>query len=266
MSLLSYPYLGIDPNYLLVEKAIAGSACVLSIVGAFFVIFSFLYDTETGFEWKELYYKICCGYKIRDGDIGAGNKYRLKSFNVILINLSVADIIVASSHLWGLCSHLETTFSSKNHSIIAAGQNVSCVTQAAFTILSTLSSFFWTDILAVFLAFNIVFAGCSNNFVTGLNSHFAHIQDRVIVPEKAQAPHCCESPLFLYIIFPIIGWGVPMLMVVVVAVEDLLGYTEDFDQGIKINGYTGFCRTLTGFCRTLATLRVHVLSKLRVTT
>lgn len=215
-----YMYPGIEPGYLYTEKAVAGTACVLSIIGAFVVIFSFLYDSETSFKWKELYYKLCCGYKIKDGnrEDDAGSKYGLKSFNFILINLSVADIIVASSHLWGLCSNLENTFLPsnltaaylKNESTISAGYNTSCITQAAFTILSTLSSFIWTDILAIFLAFNIIFTGCSNNFMTGFNRAHPHIQGRLVIPEKAEAPHCCESPFFLYILFPSIGWGVPI--------------------------------------------------------
>lgn len=221
-------YLGIDPRYLLIEKSIAGSACVLSVIGAFFVIFSFLYDTETKFSWRELYYRLCCGYKIRDGG-NTAYKYGLKSFNFILINLSVADIIVACSHLWGLCSNLETKYPPQGNNSIVAGDNSTCSVQAAFTILSTLSSFLWTDILAVFLAFNIVFAGCSNNFITGL--HQSHIQEpRVIIPEKDQAPHCCESPFFMYMLFPTIGWAIPMIIVMVIAIEDLLGYTEDYDQ------------------------------------
>ena len=181
-----------------------------------------------------MFFKLCCGYQVRDGsgEDMLGTKYRLRSFNFILINLSVADIIVACSHLWGLCSNLEPNLNaahSRNSSALESGYNTSCITQAAFTVVSTMSSFFWTDILAIFLAFNIVFAGCSNNFMTGFSGN---IQERLIIPEKSQAPHCCESPLFLYILFPTIGWGVPMLMVVVFALKDLLGYTEEFDQGI----------------------------------
>ena len=37
-------YPGIQPEYLLAEKAVAGSACVFSVIGALLVIFSFLYD------------------------------------------------------------------------------------------------------------------------------------------------------------------------------------------------------------------------------
>lgn len=69
MSLLSPSslYLGIEHKYLIVDKAIAGSACVISIFGALLVTFSFLYDmSETSIKWKELYYKICCGYKIKE--------------------------------------------------------------------------------------------------------------------------------------------------------------------------------------------------------
>ena len=152
---------------------------------------------------RYVYYRICCGYQNRK--TGPQAKHKMKLCHFIMINLSVADIIVALSHLWGLCSNLQVTFSpnttAKNDSDpgMAAGYNTSCITQA------TVSSFFWTGILAIFLAFNVVFAGCSNNFMIGLKK--AHVQEKIVIMEKAKAPHCCESPIFLYILFPFFKWG-----------------------------------------------------------
>lgn len=211
MSLLSdvHSYPGIEPAYLLAEKVVAGIACSLSILGAFFVIFHFFYDTEESFKCKEAF-KVCCGYKIkvRDGD-KAVTKYKLKSYHFILINLSVADIIVAFSHLWGLGSNLENKFLPNitaahlmNESGITSGYDISCTTQAIFTTISTLSSFFWTDILAVFLAFSIFFKDCSNNFITG-HDGAAILMPRAgeegnhtytEVPKNNEAPNCCETP------------------------------------------------------------------------
>lgn len=235
-----------EQTYLLAGNIVAGSACVLSVLGAFFVIFSFLYNTRTNFKWKEVFCKICCGYKIteRNARNEVVTKYKFNSYHFILINLSVADIIEASSHLWGLCSNLESEFSLnrtaahlRNESVVASGFSISCSTQAVFAYLSALASFFWTDILAVFLAFNIVFAGCSNNFMTGqcregVNANLLlQVEEGMVIPSKVQAPNCCESPFFLYILFPLIGWVVPMAMTVALAVRGLLGYTEDYDEG-----------------------------------
>ena len=64
MSEFSDMYPGIQPDYLLAEKVVATIACVFSIIGAFLVIFSFLYDHETDFKWKEMYFKLCCGYQV----------------------------------------------------------------------------------------------------------------------------------------------------------------------------------------------------------
>lgn len=233
-----YLYPGIEHGYLLAERISISIVCVISIIGALLVILSFTYDTETGFNLKELYYKICCGYKIRErnSEDVLVTKYRLKSYNFILINLSLADIIVASSHFWGLQMNLEEEFAPNytmveklNQSAISNGYNISCVTQAAFTAFSTMSSFFWTDILAVFLVFNLLFEKCSNNYVTGLDRESA--PDNIEVIEDGKAPNCCESPFFMYILFPLIGWGIPMVMLVGFAMNSELGYIEDYDGG-----------------------------------
>ena len=225
------------------QQVFAGSACVLSILGALLVILSFLYDTKAS--WREIYYKFCCGYQIRDGVNNQirgdgsifGSKYRLRSFNVILIHLSVADIIVAFSHLWGLCSNPEIRFvNTSSERNFSSGQDANCITQAAFTVFSTISSFLWIDILTAFLAFNVVFAGCSNNFMTGLKKGLSPTQQgSIVVPENAVAPHCCESPFFLQLLFPLIGWGVPLLLVMILAAKDLLGYTDGYDSGVCVH-------------------------------
>ena len=33
--------------------------------GAFIVIFSFLFESESGLKWKEVY-KLCCGYRVTE--------------------------------------------------------------------------------------------------------------------------------------------------------------------------------------------------------
>ena len=237
--LLSESNLGSESAYLLAEKIIAGSACVLSVLGAFVVIFSFLFDNETRFKCKEVYYKICCGYKITEKN--SKEKYKFLPFHIILINISVADIIVALSHLWGLCSNLEKEFHNptvENSSTISAGYNISCTTQAGFTVISTLASFFWTDILVVFLAFNAVCDGCSTNFLTGFNGdEDGNDQEigedvKIDIPANVDAPNCCVTPCFFYVLVPLIGWGVPMVMTVGLAVHRNLGYTGDYDEGM----------------------------------
>ena len=235
-------YPGIEPAYLLAERIVVSIICILSIIGATLVIFSFLCNTKTGCNLKELYYKICCGYQIRERDSNnvLVTKYRVKSFNFILINLSVADIIVAASHFWGLQMKLESEFAPNyteyrehNLSAISTGYNISCITQAAFTAFSTVASFFWTDILAIFLAFNLIFEKCSNNCLARLKKDTA--PEEIAVAEEGNAPNCCESPFFMYILFPLIGWAVPMVMVVAFATYKELGYTEDYDGGKYYN-------------------------------
>ena len=234
-------YPSIEPWFLLTERVVVGIVCLLSIVGGLLVVFSFLFNSETACKCKEVYYHLCCGYKIQENPGDDENyvpKYKLKSYNLILIHLSVADIIVAGTHFWGLMMRLEERFApndtesamENNGSAIPAGYDISCTTQAAFTALSTLASFFWTDILLVFLVFNLLLQPfCHNNKLTGLSEE--NPPDGVVVLGDGKAPNCCESPLFLHILFPLIGWGAPAVMVVAFAAFNVLGYTESYDGG-----------------------------------
>lgn len=235
-------------SYLLAEKIVAGSACILSVIGALLVIFSFMYNFETKFSFREMYYKICCGFRVEEKlkNQEWATKYVLKSYNFILINLSIADALMALSHFWGLLSNLENKFahneftdhgsadrnimSSISNSASIYGQDVSCTTQAAITAMSTIASFFWTDILVVFLAFNIVFKRCTNRRLSNLSEDIVDGNSKIVVVDAETS--CCDTPLFLYIIFPFIGWGIPMIMLLVFATQDMLGYSEYFDEGM----------------------------------
>jgi hypothetical protein len=234
----------VNSHYFLADKVVSICACALSVIGASLVIFSFLCESETGLKWKEVW-KLFCGYKFKetittyDGREKLVTKYKVKSYHYILINLSLADIATATSRIWGLFSDWEQVFSNKTESV-AMESNISCTTQAAFIVTFSLSSFFWTDILAIFLAFNIVFKHCSNNHVTGQNApdHNAHayqiddvVGDGIKIPQNDKAPNCCETPIFLYIIFPVIGWAVPLVMTMAFSIHGLLGYTEHFNLG-----------------------------------
>ena len=67
------------------------------------------------------------------------------------------------------------------------------------------------------------------NFLTLLRKEGA--PETIEVLENEKAPNCCESPIFLYILFPLIGWGIPIAMVVGFAAYSKLGYAEDYDGG-----------------------------------
>lgn len=139
-----------------------------------------------------------------------------------LVNLSIADIIVASSHLVGLVALKVETYDDdsvkvSNSSVI---QNIStaistthpqwtlCKVQAGFTMCGTIASFLWSLGLGFFMLIIIVF----------------------------RRPNFARYLAFLY--YPIC-WGIPLALTLWFALvkPTYLGFAESADIGEQDMGY-----------------------------
>ena len=116
----------------------------------------------------------------------------------ILISISVADILVAVSHLWGVLSSYEYTLSHhKNHTRYDYAE---CGAQALVAVFGTISSLLWSDVL-MFMA--IVMLWCKQQNVKRLISVHA------------------------FVVYNFIGWVVPFLVVMILgAGVDAFGFAE----------------------------------------
>lgn len=70
----------------------------------------------------------------------------------LLVNLSIADILVAGSHFVGAVLNYERFIPYyNNYSSIESTNDTLCVSQAAVTMFSSISSFLWTMSIAIYM-------------------------------------------------------------------------------------------------------------------
>lgn len=123
----------------------------------------------------------------------------------ILVQLSVADIIVAVSHIVGITANLPRFIPKKpceqqTDPASALEDDIACKVQGGVTLFGTISSFLWTIAVAVYLLTIIVFE----------RQRFAR---------------------WLRFTFYPICWGIPLSLVIWFAAEDYLGFEESIDIG-----------------------------------
>ena len=107
------------PGFILALKLCVGTTCVLSILGGLAIIIHYARTKSTDIELLH-----------------------------VLVCVSIADILVAWGHLWGISTDLERfMYYPGNTTAIRADQQ--CSVQAVLAIYGTITSFMWTVLLAV---------------------------------------------------------------------------------------------------------------------
>ena len=122
----------------------------------------------------------------------------------LLVNLSVADIIVSLSHFIGLLAKYEGQFPIDPLS--TNGSNLSytsplCSAQGAFTAVGTVASFLWSMLIAVYML--------------------------VLTQSKTSRPKKILVPIIY-----VVCWGIPVVIVIVLAAKQYLGYNPDDSPGM----------------------------------
>ena len=171
-------------NLLLAMRITSGSTAILSILGASLIIFTYV-------AFKNL----------------------RTTARQLLVNLSIADIIISGSHFVGILANYESVLKiydikSPNHTALYTNDspsyatNALCNTQAAFTAFGTIASFLWSMLIAVYM--------------------LVLTQSTSAKPRKVLVP-----------IIYIISWGIPIVIVVALACLRYLGYNP-YDSPGKI--------------------------------
>ena len=186
----------LKPHFVLALQITVGTTCVLSILGASLIILTYVAFRDLRTTARQL-----------------------------LVNLSIADIVVAASHFVGLLAVLDLYRESNpcSASRQLSGDNVSatiiaketvdnviCQVQGGFTLFGTLGSFLWTIAVAVYL------------FV-------------VIVADK---PSLGRRLRFVF--YPVC-WGIPAGIAVAFGVKGYLGFEENLDIGRFDEFIRGVC-------------------------
>ena len=129
---------------------------------------------------------------------------------LILVCISAADILVAMSHIWGVTNNyvnLQHTSIAYTHGENISSESTECGAQAVLAIFGAISSFLWSDLLA-FMA---------------------------VVMLRSSKNRCFKPANFIsyraFVIYNIICWGVPLLIVCVLGGTNAIGFEEGVDVG-----------------------------------
>lgn len=119
----SYPKM--KPEVILGTKVVMGFACTVSIAAACWVITTYILFKDLRTTARQL-----------------------------LVNLSIADILVASSHFLGAMVNYDRFLPSQNNGTLMSDASVHdplCVSQAVVTMFGSIALFLWTMCVAVYI-------------------------------------------------------------------------------------------------------------------
>jgi len=172
-----------DRDFVLALRIGVGIVSALSVIGAFLIVLTFCI-------------RLC--YDESKNMMSAGR--------LILVNLSIADIIVASSHLWGIAMGYHVLMHQAHGDTLNSSEtNTLCDVQGAISVFSTIASFLWTIILSFFV------------FGT------------LMLPHKKLYGRPCTV-----VVYHVIGWAVPLSVLIVLAVKDKYGYDQESGLGTSL--------------------------------
>ena len=192
----------LEPHFVLSLQITVGTTCVLSILGAGLIILTYIAFRDLRTTARQL-----------------------------LVNLSIADIVVAASHFVGLLAVLDLYGESNpcSASRQLSGDNVSatiiaketvdnviCQVQGGFTLFGTLGSFLWTIAVAVYL------------FVVSI------VADKPSLGRRLR-----------FVFYPVC-WGIPAGIAVAFGVKGYLGFEENLDIGRFDEFIRGVCVCVWG--------------------
>ena len=193
-------YPAVYSGFILALRICVGTTCVLSIFGGLGIVIAY-----------------ACFLRPRprprpDDKVDSAEATR-DQLRQILVFVSIADILVAWGHLWGVSTPLKR-FQDAYYpgNISAPSSDQQCSVQAVITIYGTVASFMWTVILTM-----LVFVLIKHRQKTKVQRFFGR---------KA------------FTIYHLLCWLVPLIEICILARLDLLGY-DTVDVGEY--PFTHFC-------------------------
>ena len=166
--------------FVLAVKITVGVTCLLSNLGAALIIFTYV-------AFKDL----------------------RTTARQLLVNLSVADIIVASCHFVGLFANYERFLFNESLQN-STSRDPLCVTQAALLLVGDLSQYLWTTAIAVYLLL-------------------------LIVLKRPSSANGTKTLAAIYLV----SWGLPALVAVVYGPLHLYGFTPRTERALMLHGGGG---------------------------
>lgn len=169
------------PGFILALRICEGTTSVLSIFGGLGIVIAY-----------------ACFLRPRPDDQLESPKAARDQLRQILVFLSIADILVAWGHLWGVSTDLERFLDVYSHyNTSAPTSDQQCSVQAAISIYGTVASFMWTVILTM-----LIFVLIKHRQIKKVKRYFGR---------KA------------FTIYHLLCWLVPLIEICILARLDLLG-------------------------------------------
>jgi len=163
------------PEVILAQQITVSLVCILSTIGSGLIIFSYV-------AFKEL----------RTGA------------RQLLVQLSIADIIVSISHMFGVLYNLPRYVQEGCNPADNEGRSdLPCEIQAAFTMFGVIATFLWTLSVAVYLLVIIVF-------------------ERRVIGK------------WLKVVCYFVCWGLPLIQAIVFLTQSFLGFDDSIDIGTYV--------------------------------
>ena len=150
-----------------------------------------------------------------DVNIRREEKHYLKERSVqhparlILLCICTADLLVAISHIWGVSNNYvnlqHTSIAYRFHRANISAESTECGAQAVLAIFGAISSFLWSDLLALMA-------------VLMLRSS-KRLKPAYFVSYRA------------FVLYNLVCWGIPLIVVCVLGGMNAIGFEEGVDVG-----------------------------------
>ena len=180
----------------------------LSLIGALAVIFVYICEKVC----REL--RECRerqeGQEPPDRDVLREHAYLILAF------ASIADIIVAVSHIWGIIKldeYLRGVYAQGEDNNLYV--NVECGAQAILAVYGTIASFLWINLFALYI--------CAR--------HSGDCIDRLSNCDTKKCIRVVFDSQLSFACFNLFGWGIPFILIVVLGGTASFGFEKDVDFG-----------------------------------
>ena len=127
---------------------------------------------------------------------------------LVLVCISAADILLAISHIWGVSNnyanlkHTSIAYTETSANLTAA--SMGCGAQVFLATFGAISSFLWTDVLALIAASTL---------------KTSPIEKYDFVTYRA------------FLVYNLICWGIPLIVVCVLGGRNAIGFERSVDVG-----------------------------------
>ena len=186
------------PGFILALRICVGTTCVLSIFGGLGIVIAYSCFLRPK-PHDEVKHAQATLDQLREVLAVKSAQATQDQLRQILVFLSIADILVAWGHLWGVSTSLKRFLDVYSHyNTSAPGSDQQCSVQAVISIYGTVASFMWTVILAM-----LVFVLIKHQEKKKVQRYFGR---------KA------------FTIYHLVCWLVPLIEICILARLDLLGY------------------------------------------